>query len=62
VTPIARIIKNYLEVACANFFVSCYPQQEKSWDEVLKLPFRMSHPHEEEVKTILEGYNKNTLA
>ena len=29
---------------------------------VLKLPLRMSQPHEEEIRTILEGYNKNTLA
>lgn len=29
--------------------------------EVLKLPLRLSQPHEEEIESILAGYNKDKL-
>ena len=46
-TPMAQLIKNYLSKAINNYFVSCYPQEERGIDEVLRLPLRMSQPHEE---------------
>ena len=61
-TPMAQLIKNYLSKAINNYFVSCYPQEERGIDEVLKLPLRMSQPHEEQIKAILEQYNKDTQA
>ncbi len=54
-------MKNYLAKAKGNFFVSCYPQQDKSLEEVLKLPLRLSHPHEQEIENILEAYKKDKL-
>ena len=61
-TPVAQIIKNYLKDARNNYFVSCYPQEDRKIEDVLKLPIRMSQPHEEEIKTILEQYNRDTQA
>jgi hypothetical protein len=52
-TPIAQIINNYLEDAGVNILVSCFPQQERGLGSVFKLPLRLSHPCEEEIRRIL---------
>ena len=44
-TPIAQLIKCYLSRAKCNFFVSGFPQDGRSIEEVLKLPMRMGQPH-----------------
>lgn len=58
-TPLARIVSNYLERSPLNLFVSALPQPEKELSEALRLPLRMGHPREEELRSILENYKRD---
>ena len=61
-TPIAQILDNYMQEAVVNVLVTSYPQQERGLLEVMRLPVVLSQPCEQELRRILDGYNKDKWA